>query len=579
MTKIVNTSITTISDGSGAAGGAGAGSTEELFSALFSLIKPDGPDEGLAAALNGDAVAAALPGMVAETGAGDGEGAGDETLDPALELAAADLTGSDQDADGGDAMLSDALAALLVAAPAIAEAETDDNAPAEQSPEARVPETAVPAALPQLTRLLTTMARTASDTGAETGTDTGAGTGAGTGTGRFSRSAAPRSLQAQSEAHSKLVKLMALVNELPKSVTDQAAKLQSGAAADPDPLPLAGGANPNNQLAGQTVRPDAAKPAGLVTPDALGTMDGLDDDSALLRSGKSDQPASQSLDKQFQSGDAPQRDLDKAMQKMMQKTAEQKNAITRMVEQSMEDGVEIKAAKSAISQSAAGQSITGQSSGNQFTGNQSANTQSANSQSANTQSAAGLAGNSNGSSGNGSAGQQQSGTSGQFDQSASKTDLIQHRRLNMLGRDWQGNLMRVVEQAVADGQQRITVQLNPERLGKLQIQLNVSGDATSIQIRSDNPAAASMLGESEARLSQMMAENGMRLSNLDVQGGQRHGADGQAGQQARQDQGGDNGSSQSGNNRSDREKTDDSTNIKNNESEVPNSEQSVNILA
>ena len=571
MTKIVNTSITTFSDGSGAAGGAGAGSTEELFSALFSLIKPDGPDEGLAAALNGDAVATDMPGMVAETG----EGAGDETLDPALELAAADLTGSDQDADGGDAMLSDALAALLVAAPAIAEAETDDNAPAEQSPEARVPETAVPAALPQLTRLLTTMARTASDTGVGTGTDTGAGTG----TGRFSRSAAPRSLQAQSEAHSKLVKLMALVNELPKSVTDQAAKLQAGAAADPDPLPLAGGANPNNQLAGQTVRPDAAKPAGLVTPDALGTMDGLDDDSALLRSGKSDQPASQSLDKQFQSGDAPQRDLDKAMQKMMQKTAEQKNAITRMAEQSMEDGVEIKAAKSAISQSAAGQSITGQSSGNQFTGNQSANTQSANSQSANTQSAAGLAGNSNGSSGNGSAGQQQSGTSGQFDQSASKTDLIQHRRLNMLGRDWQGNLMRVVEQAVADGQQRITVQLNPERLGKLQIQLNVSGDATSIQIRSDNPAAASMLGESEARLSQMMAENGMRLSNLDVQGGQRHGADGQAGQQARQDQGGDNGSSQSGNNRSDREKTDDSTNIKNNESEVPNSEQSVNILA
>ncbi len=579
MTKIVNTSITTISDGSGAAGGAGAGSTEELFSALFSLIKPDGPDEGLAAALNGDAVAAAMPGMVAETGAGTGEGTGDETLDPALELAAADLTGSDQDADGGDTILSDALAALLVSAPTIAEAETDDNAPTEQSPEAKVPETAVPAALPQLTRLLTTMARTASDTGAETGTETGAGTGAGTGTGRFSRSAAPRSLQAQSEAHSKLVKLMALVNELPKSVTDQAIKLQAGATADPDPLPLAGGANPNNQLAGQTARPDAAKPAGLVTPDALGTMDGLDDDSALVRPGKSDQPASQSLEKQFQSGDAPQRDLDKAMQKMMQKTAEQKNAITRMAEQSMEDGIEIKAAKSAISQSAAGQSITGQSSGNQFTGNQPANTQSANSQSANTQSAAGLAGNSNGSSGNGSAGQKQSGTSGQFDQSASKTDLIQHRRLNMLGRDWQGNLMRVVEQAVADGQQRITVQLNPERLGKLQIQLNVSGDATSIQIRSDNPAAASMLGESEARLSQMMAENGMRLSNLDVQGGQRHGADGQAGQQARQDQGGDNGSSQSGNNRSDREKTDDSTNIKNNESEVPNSEQSVNILA
>ena len=46
--------------------------------------------------------------------------------------------------------------------------------------------------------------------------------------------------------------------------------------------------------------------------------------------------------------------------------------------------------------------------------------------------------------------------------------------------------------AAADGQQ-MTVQLAPKRLGQLQMQLNVAGETTIIQIRAEH-LAASMLG-------------------------------------------------------------------------------------
>ena len=120
-------------------------------------------------------------------------------------------------------------------------------------------------------------------------------------------------------------------------------------------------------------------------------------------------------------------------------------------------------------------------------------------------------------------GEQQGEARGRFDQATSKSEMVQHRRLNMMGRDWQAGLVRMVQNAAADGQQQMTVQLAPKRLGQLQMQLNVSGETTIIQIRADNAMAASMLGEAEARLSQMFTDQGMRLASLDVQHGQRGG--------------------------------------------------------
>ena len=173
-------------------------------------------------------------------------------------------------------------------------------------------------------------------------------------------------------------------------------------------------------------------------------------------------------------------------------------------------------------------------------------------------------------------GEQQGEARGRFDQATSKAEMVQHRRLNMMGRDWQAGLVRMVQNAAADGQQQMTVQLAPKRLGQLQMQLNVSGETTIIQIRADNAMAASMLGEAEARLSQMFTDQGMRLASLDVQHGQR-GGEGQLGQQARQEQEGSTSGGKAGH--ANGEKQNEPDGVKDTETEIAYTESRVNILA
>jgi flagellar hook-length control protein FliK len=48
----------------------------------------------------------------------------------------------------------------------------------------------------------------------------------------------------------------------------------------------------------------------------------------------------------------------------------------------------------------------------------------------------------------------------------------------------------------------------------MQITLVIQNDRTNIQIQTETTAAASMLNDSEARLSQMLEASGLRLGNL-----------------------------------------------------------------
>ena len=102
---------------------------------------------------------------------------------------------------------------------------------------------------------------------------------------------------------------------------------------------------------------------------------------------------------------------------------------------------------------------------------------------------------------------------------------MQLRRLSMQSKEWQGRLVRMATTAMAGGQQQLQIQLVPQRLGRLNLQLNIVNDTATVQIRTDNPMAASMLGDAEAKLGQMMQDAGLRLSTLDVSSGQRFGTD------------------------------------------------------
>ena len=72
----------------------------------------------------------------------------------------------------------------------------------------------------------------------------------------------------------------------------------------------------------------------------------------------------------------------------------------------------------------------------------------------------------------------------------------------------------IVQKGLVGGKDQLDFQLNPRNLGKMQISLVMQNDRTNIHIQTETSAAASMLSDSEARLSQMLEASGLRLGNL-----------------------------------------------------------------
>ncbi len=80
--------------------------------------------------------------------------------------------------------------------------------------------------------------------------------------------------------------------------------------------------------------------------------------------------------------------------------------------------------------------------------------------------------------------------------------------------NWTEMLLQRVKQGLSGGKDQLDFQLNPRNLGKMRISLVMLNDRTNIQIQTETSAAASILGDSEARLAQMLEAAGLRLGNL-----------------------------------------------------------------
>ena len=86
--------------------------------------------------------------------------------------------------------------------------------------------------------------------------------------------------------------------------------------------------------------------------------------------------------------------------------------------------------------------------------------------------------------------------------------------LDMAKNNWTEMLLQRVQKGLAGGKDQLDFQLNPRNLGKMKVTLVIQNDRTNIQIQTETTAAASMLNDSEARLSQMLEAAGLRLGNL-----------------------------------------------------------------
>ncbi len=92
--------------------------------------------------------------------------------------------------------------------------------------------------------------------------------------------------------------------------------------------------------------------------------------------------------------------------------------------------------------------------------------------------------------------------------------------------NWTEMLLQRVKKGLSGGKDAIEFQLTPRSLGKLKISLSMQNDQTSLKIQTETAAAASLLGESEAKLAQMMETSGLRLAGLTSDHNPRFGDDG-----------------------------------------------------
>ncbi|MAY32962.1 MAG: flagellar hook-length control protein FliK [Rhodovulum sp.] len=84
--------------------------------------------------------------------------------------------------------------------------------------------------------------------------------------------------------------------------------------------------------------------------------------------------------------------------------------------------------------------------------------------------------------------------------------------LDMTSPTWTDSLIEDIQMQAADGAEQIDMTLTPERLGRLQIQIEMRDGAANIRIITETAEAARLLNDAQGRLSEMMERAGMDLA-------------------------------------------------------------------
>ncbi len=89
--------------------------------------------------------------------------------------------------------------------------------------------------------------------------------------------------------------------------------------------------------------------------------------------------------------------------------------------------------------------------------------------------------------------------------------------LQMLEKNWGNKLAKIIERAILTGKERITISLEPKRLGKLNLSLSLNQNNANIVINTENAASALLLNGAEDKLSQIFESAGLKLTNFQTQ--------------------------------------------------------------
>jgi len=95
-------------------------------------------------------------------------------------------------------------------------------------------------------------------------------------------------------------------------------------------------------------------------------------------------------------------------------------------------------------------------------------------------------------------------------------------QLKLLEKNWGKDLAKIIERAIVSGKEKISISLDPQKLGKMHLTLSVVNNQTSIFITTENAATSLILNSAEDRLSQMFESSGYKLSNFQANSNANH---------------------------------------------------------
>ncbi|QIZ82405.1 flagellar hook-length control protein FliK [Thalassovita gelatinovora] len=112
---------------------------------------------------------------------------------------------------------------------------------------------------------------------------------------------------------------------------------------------------------------------------------------------------------------------------------------------------------------------------------------------------------------------------------ASNAAFAAPRNLQMVDAEWPGKLTAMIREAHEMGQHEIEIALQPEKLGRMTIRLDLrDNNNVAVNIVTESDAAAKMLNDTQSRLADMMQKAGFDMTQHQANSGQ--GFQGQTGQ-------------------------------------------------
>ena len=86
--------------------------------------------------------------------------------------------------------------------------------------------------------------------------------------------------------------------------------------------------------------------------------------------------------------------------------------------------------------------------------------------------------------------------------------------LDLMESAWGEKFVKIVKNKISRGINRINLSLEPKNLGKLKVEVEMTGKETELKILSDNKQTITILNESSQRLNEMFKEDNLKLSNF-----------------------------------------------------------------